>query len=235
MIGAKALEERAPIGAENMNVSRSGLIALARSEAVVLSTYKDRAGVLTIGVGHTAGAGAPVPAKGMKLTPAQAIDLFRRDLAKFERQVDQAVKVPLAQHEFDALVSFHFNTGAIGSASLVGKLNAGDRQGAAAGLMAWVKATVNGKKVTLDGLVNRRTHERRLFEAADYGDVSAVPVYDVYPGPARLVAAGELFAAAEPAEPAPPIVSPEDIPGRLLTLEARIARIERIASIAGEA
>lgn len=38
-----------------MNVGRNGLIALARSEGVVLSTYQDKAGVLTTGVGHTAG------------------------------------------------------------------------------------------------------------------------------------------------------------------------------------
>lgn len=215
-----------------MNVSRNGLIALARHEAVVLSTYKDSVGVLTIGVGHTAAAGAPLPTKGMTLTPAQAIDLFRRDLAKYERHVVDAVKVPLAAHEFDALVSFHFNTGAIKSASLVKKLNAGDRAGAAAGLMAWVNA--GGRKI--QGLVNRRTAERRLFELADYGDVSAVPVYDAYPGKARLVKAADLFAATAPApapEPTPLIVAPDDITGRLLVLEGRISRLETIAERAG--
>lgn len=75
-----------------MNVSRNGLIALARHEAVVLSTYKDSVGVLAIGVGHTA-AGDPQPTKGLTLTPAEAIDLFRRDLAKYERHVAEAVKV----------------------------------------------------------------------------------------------------------------------------------------------
>ena len=40
-----------------MKTSLKGILAILDEEAVVLSTYKDSKGVLTIGVGHTAAAG----------------------------------------------------------------------------------------------------------------------------------------------------------------------------------
>src|SRR5437762_90587 len=101
-----------------MKTSTKGLIALMNREAVVLKTYRDTKGILTIGVGHTAAAGDPKPEAGLIISLAQALDIFRRDIAKYEAGVNAAVKVPLQQHEFDALVSFHFNTGAIGKATL---------------------------------------------------------------------------------------------------------------------
>src|SRR5687768_9681292 len=122
-----------------MKVSRKGLIAIVSHEALVLKTYPDSKGIPTIGVGHTAAAGAPKPVAGLTLTVEEALDLFAKDIAKYERGVNAAVKVPLKQHEFDALVSFHFNTGKIASASFVKKLNAGDRAGAIKGFMDWNK------------------------------------------------------------------------------------------------
>ena len=62
-----------------------------------------------------------------------ALRLFRADLARYEAGVLRAVTVPLAPHEFDALVSFHYNTGAIARAALTRALNAGDRAAARAG------------------------------------------------------------------------------------------------------
>src|SRR5689334_13939701 len=98
-------------------------------EAIVLSAYNDGTGTMTIGAGHTAAAGPPVPRSGLTITLTEAINIFRTDLAKFEAQVQAAVRTPLAQHQFDALVSWHFNTGAISKAGLTQKLNAGDAVG----------------------------------------------------------------------------------------------------------
>lgn len=49
------------------------------------------------------------------------------------------VTVPLAQHEYDALVSFSYNVGirAFCQSTLVRKLNAGDYAGACAELLRW--------------------------------------------------------------------------------------------------
>lgn len=156
-----------------MNTSTQGLIVLMNREAVVLSTYKDTRGIATIGVGHTAAAGDPAPTSGLSITLAEALEIFRRDIAKYEAGVNAAVKVPLQQHEFDALVSFHFNTGAIAKAKLTAALNRGDRQGATNGFMGWVKPPE---------IRNRRLAEQKQFATGDYGDVSTVPVYDKFPG-----------------------------------------------------
>ncbi|HWL05881.1 MAG TPA: glycoside hydrolase family protein [Xanthobacteraceae bacterium] len=155
-----------------MKTSPKGVADLLLHEGVVTSPYKDSVGVWTYGVGHTAGARAPDPAKlpkGVAAPLAELIDLFRRDLAKYEAEVQKTVKVPLKQHEFDALVSFHFNTGAIGRASFVKKLNAGDRPGAAKGMLDWRKPPE---------ILDRRKAEQLLFRDGVYSNCDGmVPVY----------------------------------------------------------
>src|SRR3954449_306614 len=69
-------------------------------------------GTLTIGYGHTNAAHDPTKTtKGLRITQKQASDILRNDLAPIEESVSKAVTVPLTQHQFDALVSFKFNTG----------------------------------------------------------------------------------------------------------------------------
>jgi lysozyme len=79
--------------------------------------YLDVKQVWTFGIGHTAAAGPPDPATMPRGMPADidagirvAFRVFRADLARYEAAVLRALKVPLAPHEFDALVSFHYNT-----------------------------------------------------------------------------------------------------------------------------
>lgn len=171
-----------------MKTSTNGLLALIRHEGIVLSAYRDSAGVLTIGVGHTAAAGPPRPRPGLKISLRQAVDLFRRDIGKYEAGVNRAVKVALEQHEFDALVSFHFNTGAIARAAITRHRNAGDKLLAAAAFMNWT--TAGGKRGVLSG---RRSAERAMFARANYGNIASVFVYDRHPGPARSVSAAGLL------------------------------------------
>ena len=171
-----------------MKTSTRGLLALIKHEGVVLSAYRDSTGVWTIGVGHTAAAGAPNPKPGLQITLERAVGLFRQGIRKYEAGVNQAVKVPLKQHEFDALVSFHFNTGAIARAAITRHLNAGDRQKAAAAFMNWTMA--GGKRGVL---ADRRSAERTMFARGDYGNIASVLVYDRYPGPARTVSTAGLL------------------------------------------
>lgn len=143
-----------------METSTEGLMAIVGHEGIVLTPYKDSVGVWTIGIGHTAAAGWPDPKTFMgNLTVSEAFNMLRSDIKKYEKGVTAAVKVPLKQHEFDALVSFHYNTGAIGKASFVKKLNAGDRAGAIRGIMDWRKPAE---------IVPRRTAERDLFAKGIY-------------------------------------------------------------------
>lgn len=149
-----------------MRTSDAGIFALALHEGIVPAPYKDSVGVWTYGIGHTAGAGAPDPAKMQRGMPADldkalrdVFDVFRKDLPKYEDGVRRAVKVPISQAQFDALVSFHYNTGAIGRASFVKRLNAGDVAGAAAGMMAWSKPPE---------IIPRRKSEQQLFAKGIY-------------------------------------------------------------------
>lgn len=172
-----------------MKTSPEGMLALLCREAVVLSAYKDSVGVWTIGVGHTAAAGEPIPEPGLRITLEEAVALFGRDLKRYEEDVEKAVKVPLEQHEFDALVSFHYNTGGIFRAKLTKALNAGDRAGAAKGFMGWLQPPE---------IRGRRESEQRQFMTGDVGDISHVLVYDRYPGKARKVPTYSFLLPAKP-------------------------------------
>lgn len=160
-----------------MRVSDLGMLEIAEHEGVVPAPYRDSAGIWTYGVGHTAFAGDPDPANMPKGMPADldaavldALRLFRTDLGRYEARVNDAIRVPLKQHEFDALVSFDFNTGGIHRARLTKAINGGDRD-AARHFMGWLKPPEIRK---------RRTAEQRLFITGDYrANGSLVPVWSV--------------------------------------------------------
>ena len=82
------------------------------------------------------------------------------DLARYAADVLRALgDAPTTQNQFDALVSFHYNTGAIARATLTKKHKAGDFEGASTEFARWNKA---GGRV-LKGLVRRRAAEARLY------------------------------------------------------------------------
>lgn len=157
-----------------MEISPNGLALIERYEGLILQSYDDAndhivpeggssRGTLTIGYGHTSAAGAPKVIAGMKITKEQANNILASDLQKVEADVSRLVKVSVNQNEFDALVSFHFNTGSLGKSTTLKKLNAGDRKGAADALMMYTRGRVNGQLVPMKGLVTRRTEEKALF------------------------------------------------------------------------
>ncbi|MBP2147390.1 lysozyme [Xanthobacter flavus] len=117
-------------------------------------------GTLTIGYGHTDDAQHPLKIrKGLRITEPEACAILDADLDECEDRVARTVKVPLTDNQFAALVSFDFNTGAIGRASFVKALNRGDYGAVRPGLMQWVKS----KGQTLRGLERRREAEGALF------------------------------------------------------------------------
>lgn len=194
-----------------MRTSTEGLAAIVKSEGVVPAPYIDPVGVWTFGIGHTAMSGDPDPARMPRGMPDDvdaairyAFDLFKQRIRKYEEEVTRAVRVPLAQHEFDALVSFHFNTGAISRASAIDHLNNGDREEAARRLTLYNKGRVNGQLVVLEGLVRRREEERRMFLYGEYPD-ERVPIWRVgadnrYRGAIASLTPAEVVALLEPAE-----------------------------------
>jgi GH24 family phage-related lysozyme (muramidase) len=93
-------------------------------------------------------------------TQAQCDTRLAQDLARFAAEVAAAIgTAPTTQGQFDALISFHYNTGAIGRATLTRKHVAGDHQGAAHEFARWKRA---GGRV-LQGLVRRRAAEVELY------------------------------------------------------------------------
>ncbi|WP_296639157.1 glycoside hydrolase family protein [Roseinatronobacter sp.] len=148
-----------------MQTSAQGVAFLERHEGVVLKAYRCPAGIWTIGAGLTAGSGVVKPRAGMVISRAEATGLLQKALRQnYEPAVKHAM--PGAKsHEFDAGVSFHFNTGAIGRASWVRHWVDRDWTKTEVMLAAWNKG---GGRV-LPGLTRRRAEEFDLLRHRDYG------------------------------------------------------------------
>ena len=138
------------------SISKAGLSLIKEFEGCRLTSYTCAAGVLTIGYGST----GPHVTPGKTITQAEADALLLKDVARFEKGVDDLITVPLKQCQFDALVSFAFNcgNGALEESTLRKRLNAGEDPNTVAKeeLPRW---TNKG----LAGLVRRRTAEVNMF------------------------------------------------------------------------
>ena len=110
----------------------------------------------TIGWGAT----GPGIGPGTVWAQAQCDTRLEADLARHAAEVAQAIGgAPTTQAQFDALVSFHYNTGAIGRATLTRRHKGGDYAGAAREFARWNRA---GGRV-LPGLTRRRAAEAALY------------------------------------------------------------------------
>ena len=180
--------------------SPSGIAELAGSEGIVLSPYRDSVGVWTFGVGHTKSAGSPNPRSfplGRKQPLSLALEVFRQDLKRFEDRVNRAVTVPIAQHQFDALVSFDFNTGGIHRARLTRLLNDGKVAEAAEAFDGWHRPPE---------IIPRRNNEKRLFRDGVYAHGGKATVYPADGNGRVLWSAGEqvnVLALMQPTEVPP--------------------------------
>ena len=170
-----------------MKTSDAGKLEICEHEGIVPGPYLDSVGVWTYGIGHTSAAGKPVPSTMPRGMPAdidgeidKALKVFAADLEIYEARVNEHVTVPLEQHEFDALVSFDFNTGGIwyrtksgpmANATAIKLLNKGDRNGAANALLNWLRPPA---------VTKRRQAERALFLTGDYSaNGDEIPIWRV--------------------------------------------------------
>lgn len=149
------------IAIDEMHVSPSGVDLICNFEGLRLKAYDDGVGVWTIGFGTTKYPNGIRVKKGDTCTLDQAKAYMQNDLKSFEQTVNNTVKVPLNQNQFDALVSLAYNIGstAFKNSTLVKRLNEGNYNAAANQFNVWVNA--GGKR--MQGLVNRRAAERTLF------------------------------------------------------------------------
>ena len=152
-----------------MKLSDAGAKELIGHEAIVQTRYLDSVGVWTIGVGHTKAAGPPDPKTYTGTMPLdEVLELFAKDVRAYVKDVNAALKVKVTQAEFDALVSFHYNTGAIARAALTKSINAGDKKSAAAQFLSWKKPA---------SIMPRRRKEQKLFAEGVYSNGGKATLY----------------------------------------------------------
>lgn len=141
-----------------MKVSQKGIDLIKSFEGCRLTAYKclPSEKYYTIGYGHY---GADVTI-GMRITQAQAEELLKKDLERFEYQVNCYNNIyHWTQNEFDALLSFAYNIGSIHQLTNYGKRNKAE---IAEKMLLYVNS--GGSKIA--GLVTRRWRERELFISA---------------------------------------------------------------------
>ena len=156
-----AVNDHLSIGAAGIAVVKAfeSCMAAVPGRPGYFMAYVDPVGVLTIGFGHT-NHHEPKFNSHTVWSRAECDAALVRDLAIFENHVRRNAKVPLKQCEFDALVSWAYNTGGPSTASVWTALNAGNKELVPTKLAAWNKG---GGRV-LNGLVRRRKAEGLLFQ-----------------------------------------------------------------------
>jgi len=159
------------------NTGETGLNLIKAYEGLRMSAQYTPSQEWSVGYGHRSTA-----RHGMSVTEGDAIRLLKDDVKPLEEVISNTVRAPLNQNEHDALVSLIFNIGEenFKRSTVLRKLNAGDKLGAAEAFEKWTKAKVNGELVTLDGLVRRRAAEKSLFLMPTDASL-VVPTSDVAP------------------------------------------------------
>ncbi|MEM8773071.1 MAG: lysozyme [Pseudomonadota bacterium] len=162
-----------------MRTGDTGLNLIKGYEGLRMSAHYAPSEQWTVGYGHTGSA-----RHGMSVTEGDAERLLREDVKPIEQLLADTVRAPLNQNEHDALVSLIFNIGEENwkRSTVLRKLNAGDKIGAANAFELWTKAFVNNELASLDGLVRRRAAEKSLFLMPTDASL-VVPSSDVMPAP----------------------------------------------------
>jgi lysozyme len=142
-----------------MKTSQNGINLIKSFEGCKLTAYKCSSGVNTIGFGNTYYTNGNKVKLGDKITQAEADKLFLDLLPKYEKTVLNAIKVPLNQNQFDALVSFCWNCGS--SKTLFKMVNEKFSEMNIVGF--WTSHYIMGGGKVLNGLVRRRKAEATLF------------------------------------------------------------------------
>lgn len=158
-------------------LSIKGVDLLKSIEALSTKPYDDQTGKnittwvkgATIGYGHLV-AKSEWEAYKNGISETQALDLFKSDLAPYEKSVKSSVKIQLSQNQFDALVILAYNIGvsAFETSSVLKLVNdsaaATPYHGLEAAWFAWNKS--QGKP--MQGLTNRRRAEWNIYSKGIY-------------------------------------------------------------------
>jgi GH24 family phage-related lysozyme (muramidase) len=157
--GPPAPDERRTVGLAGLTLIREFEGCAKLRPDGLFEAYPDPG---TGGAPWTIGWGATGPdiGPGTVWTRAECDARLEADIARHAAQVSAVLgDARTSEHQFDALVSFHYNTGAIARATLTRRHIAGDFAGAASEFARWNRA---GGRV-LAGLTRRRVAEARLY------------------------------------------------------------------------
>lgn len=129
-------------------------------EGVENKPYIDIAGVKTVCSGIT---GNDV-VWGKTYSNRECRNLLEKHIQIHGKHVQDAVTYQIAPQTRAALISFSYNVGgsAMSKSTAVKLINQGKIEQGCKAMGLWNKATVNGKKVVVKGLVNRRNEEIKL-------------------------------------------------------------------------
>lgn len=141
-----------------MTLDETGIEFICVSEGFSAQEYLCEAGARTIGFGHLVRANEDFSA-GISREAAKM--LLLSDLKTYEACVNQNVRVPVTQSQYNALVSLCYNIGtkAFGTSTLVKELNSGNVRKAADEFLRWKFV----KQQESAGLLRRRQREREMF------------------------------------------------------------------------
>lgn len=142
-----------------MKTGTAGINLIKLFEGCKLTAYKCPAGIWTIGFGNTYYEDGSKVKEGDKITQERADALLANLLPKYEAIVKKKITIPLTQNQFDALVSYVWNTG--GSDTLYKLIN---NKASDADIRTWFETKyITGGGNVLPGLVKRRKAEADLF------------------------------------------------------------------------
>jgi len=149
---------------QGSGISVAGITALKRFEGKSLKSYPDPPGqknLYSIGYGHQIQANEPELFYG--ITDQKAESLLVKDLAKFIAVVNDTIKAPVNQNQFDALVSLAYNIGEtrFRNSELVKKINSSAPINS---ITDWWKSHY----ITAGGLPSDSLRKRRAAEALNY-------------------------------------------------------------------
>lgn len=137
--------------------SPQSLEFIKRFQGLSLEKYRDAEGLWVIGYGHLIREGERFD---WCLTHAQAEMLFEQDVENYRQWLCQRINVPLAQHQFDALLSLAFSLGLeeVRQSAIVQAINRRDFNAA---LAEWLREGEQQSSLAL-----QRQAEATLFQSA---------------------------------------------------------------------
>jgi lysozyme len=150
-----------------MTPDKSFFDFIEEHEGCKLTSYRDSAGIWTIGVGSILYEDGSHVKQGDTITQAQADKMLASEVSQKSHGIDAALAgVHLNQNQYNALLSFAYNVGIGGllSSTLLKKVKANPADPTIRdSFMVWDKAHVKGQLVEIEGLKNRRKAEADLY------------------------------------------------------------------------